>query len=351
MGSTINNLNTINNKVNEVFNLLDNLYTGLHGWIHVKTPWNPQLLQQYSTFDCNSYNNNLRDTSEDCLRDLINNCKIKTENVNNITDYLNCNSILNYIRIYLRNEIAIIRNNASHIFTYYQRQTPGEPEYNFLQKYYRLKEYNDYFNSLNCDSADAIYAPPIFCCNNIINCEFGECINIVQTCKQTINGETKISNATNCSVETCPTNEQKCVAGTPGAGIFNWICQKNKWVRLPPSPTPPAPPVPPASPAPPTAPTPTAFTPPTAPAPTPTPTAPAPAPTPTPAPAPTPTPTAPAPAPTPTSTTRSIPISVPTVRTLPPKTAPKTTTNYTMFIIVFVVLILLCAFSFFVVSK
>ena len=70
MGS-VNNFNTINNKINEVFDLLDYLYN-IHFHSRLKrNPWNPPLLQQNITFDCNSYNNSLRDTSEDCLRDLI----------------------------------------------------------------------------------------------------------------------------------------------------------------------------------------------------------------------------------------------------------------------------------------
>ena len=80
----------------------------------------------------------------------------------------------------------------------------------YVALYDKYIEYqNTLFRDVSCNSPDTTPAPPIFCCNNIINCDFGECINIVQTCKQTVNGETKISNATGCLVETCPINEQK----------------------------------------------------------------------------------------------------------------------------------------------
>ena len=239
----------------------------------------------------------------------------------------------------------------------------------------RISQYQKVINEISCPTLSVIPTPPINCCNNVLNCEYTECINIVQICKQTISGETEISNATQCLRSECPMNGQICLKDTPGAGPFNWICQNNKWVKKqpapPPSPAPAAPaaPTPPAAPVsappvpaptdpepiPPTTPEPIPSTapepiPPTAPEPIP-PTAPEPIPPTAPEPIP---PTAPiSPISEPTSSTptaptvRSIPSSVSTSRAQP----PKTTTNYTMFIVVFVVLILLCFFSFFVASK
>ena len=201
-----------------------------------------------------------------------------------------------------------------------------------------LPKYQKIFNDITCPALTLVPTPAINCCNNVLNCEYTECINIVQTCKQTISGETEISNATQCQRSECPMNRQLCLAGTPGAGPFNWICQNNKWVKKQPTPTPPTTPT-----APVTAPTaPTApVTAPTAPTPPAAPTAPTPPAAPT-------APTAPTPpaAPTP-PTAPTAPTSVPTSSVQ----SPKTTTNYTMFIIVFVVVIILCAFSFFVASK
>ena len=225
----------------------------------------------------------------------------------------------------------------------------------------RISQYQKVINEISCPTLSVIPTPPINCCNNVLNCEYTECINIVQICKQTISGETEISNATQCLRSECPMNGQICLKDTPGAGPFNWICQNNKWVKKqpapPPSPAPAAPaaPTPPAAPAAPTPPAaPAAPTPPAAPVsapPVPAPTDPEPIPPTAPEPIP---PTAPiSPISEPTSSTptaptvRSIPSSVSTSRAQP----PKTTTNYTMFIVVFVVLILLCFFSFFVASK
>ena len=411
MGSTYPNdtpeITTINNKINTIFS--SDIAQ------HVKTDWRlPNYIPTIPNI-CNNYNNRLRNTSESCLTALINNCEISTRNRNNVINYNNCSNLLTYVKSYFKSKDNQIKNAVDYygIWEDYDSwgchawctvadcDVSGHPPRGwnkrgddctrisgigqgscwagfgrqYIQKRKDCNLYNDNsrwqwnmnkesFNDITCPSPVITPAPPINCCNNILNCEFGECINIVQACKQTINGVTEISNAIQCQTSSCPLNEQKCLAGTPGAGIINWICQNNKWERVPkppPVPTPPTaptaptaptPPAPPTAPRPPTAPTPpaappAASTPPAAPRLT---TASTTASTPT-----TASTLTTAPAPTPTPTTRSIPISVPTVSTLPPKTAPKTapktTTNYTIFIIVFVVLILLCAFSFFVFSK
>jgi hypothetical protein len=186
----------------------------------------------------------------------------------------------------------------------------------------RIAQYQKVINEISCPTLSVIPAPPINCCNNVLNCEYAECINIVQICKQTISGETEISNATQCLTSSCPMNGQKCIKGTPGAPNFNWICQNNKWVRHNPQPQPqpqptPPPPQPQPTPPPPTPPPPTSPPPPTPPSSDPTPPPPTPPP-PTPPP-PSSDPTPPSSEPTPPSSEPTPPSSDPT----PPSSEPQ----------------------------
>ena len=71
--------------------------------------WNPPESKLNKPNICNTYNNSLRDTSEDCLRDLITNCEITTKNQNNVIDYQNCTSLLNYAKTYLTKIIGQVK--------------------------------------------------------------------------------------------------------------------------------------------------------------------------------------------------------------------------------------------------
>ena len=167
------------------------------------------------------------------------------------------------------------------------------PQFGTLKSLY--SKLNDVINpfitnvsNITCPNLPMVPTAPITCCNNTINClEFAECSNIVQMCVLGTNGETEISNAVECMLESCPLNGQKCIAGAEGAGGYNWVCQENKWIAAPAPPAPPPAPPPPAQSPPPPAPSPS----PTTPTPTPTPTTPSPTPTPVPIPSLTPVPT------------------------------------------------------------
>jgi hypothetical protein len=130
-----------------------------------------------------------------------------------------------------------------------------------------LTRHRTALNNVTCPALTLIPTPPINCCNNILNCDFASCIDIVQVCRQNVNGQAEIANATQCSQSRCPMNGQRCIAGTPGAGVFNWVCQNNQWTREPrppppPPPPPPAPAPPPTESAPPPPPQPTESAPP-----------------------------------------------------------------------------------------
>ena len=322
--------------------------------------WNPPSFTPNILNNCNIYNNELRNTNENCLKALINNCNISIENQNNVVNYNNCNSLLNYTKSLINSNVTKYQNWLNWAeqwgtWSYYggchgwKTLLPLPRPDNNCREYSRgqdscwdgfgkhqfrdklgncsdIDNVKNYLNStqvaksaldnITCPSIQMIPTPAINCCNNVLNCEFAECINIIQTCKQTINGETEISNATQCSTSKCPMNDQKCLAGTPGAGIFNWVCQNNTWKRLLPTAPTPQTPAPPAS------------------APT-TPTPPASMPT-------TPTPSIPiSKVPVPPSSTS---LKAPSPAYVSP---PKTTTNYTLFIVIFIIVIILLIASFY----
>ena len=327
----------------------------------IRPDWNPPRPTPNIPNTCNNINNQARNTNEDCLRQLINNCQIGTTNQNNTINHNNCNAILNYTREYIERVWTRIINQNTPILAELNRgNRPNNA--NIVTRNSnvtsRLRPIERNLRNLTCTAATTTPAPPVVCCNNIINCYMGDCINVVQLCKQTTNGEVSISNATQCSQSRCPINNQRCLAGVPGAGTFNWVCQNNQWTREPrPPPTPAPPPPPPPAPAPtPTTPAPT----PTTPAPTPTTPAPAPAPTPTtpapprPTPAPAPTPTTPAPprptpAPPPPRPTPAPPPPRPTTTPAPrfTPTQQNASTNNIFFIIASIVVMLLVASSFY----
>jgi hypothetical protein len=352
MSSNINNFDEINKKIQEALTLVDNIYSAAKslnelGVVFIKRKWRPQTLKPPYTYDCNTYNNELRDTSEECLKDLIKSCDIKNKNTTNINDYNNCIGLVNDIKIYLTTileDLKDLKKKCDRVgpsnfgFVVIDMTPPTVKTWApvFISTYQQITDSLKYFIDYKCNSADSIDSPPIFCCNNIINCEFGECINIVQTCIQTINGETKISNATDCSMTSCMIDKQECLAGTPGAGIFNWICQNKKWTKLSPSssPSPPAPP--PATP-----PAPPPATPPSTPPP--------------PAPSPLPAPPSATPPPSVPSTISKLPITSTLDSSSVPEYPASTETNsnapnYIIFVVI-IVLILLSMSSFFVISK
>ena len=372
--------------ITNINNIMRNYYNGTTDsrFYNPITNWNPPQFTPNIPNNCNIYNNELRNTNENCLRALINNCNISIENQNNVINYNNCTSLLNYTKSLVNSNITTHQNwlntynkfgewkcNDGACWAWNSISVPGNDyciEYSrgecgcplgFGRRMYKYKGSNcteigrvqnvlnstqvakSALDNISCPSIQMIPTPAINCCNNVLNCEFAECINIIQTCKQTINGETEISNATQCSTSKCPMNDQKCIAGTPGAGIFNWVCQNNTWKRSPPTATAPAPAPPPAT----SPPTPEPV--PISPVPTPAPISPVP---PTPAP-PTSTPISPTP---PTSTpTSSKP--VPSISSKPaPSISPTSfpsasqpTTNYTLFIIIFIIVIILFVASFY----
>jgi len=347
------------------------------------TDWNPPQFTPNIPNNCNIYNNELRNTNENCLKALINNCNISIENQNNVINYNNCSSLLNYTKSLVNGNITTHQNwlNTYNKFgewkcndgacwawnsisvpsndycTEYSRGQCGCP-LGFGKRMYKYKGSNctqigmvkdvlgktqvakNALDNISCPSIQMIPTPPINCCNNVLNCEFAECINIIQTCKQTINGETEISNATQCLTSKCPMNDQKCLAGTPGAGIFNWVCQNNQWKRMPPTATAPAPAPPPISSAPISPAPPESSTPITS-----TPISPVPTPAPVPISLVPPTPTS-----TPTSS-KSVPsISskpTPSISSTTFPSASQPTTNYTLFIIIFIIVIILFVASFY----
>jgi hypothetical protein len=355
-------------------NIMKTFYNNVQDpYFNPTTKWNPPTFTPNIKNNCNIYNNELRNTNENCLKALINNCNISIENQNNVINYNNCTSLLNYTKSLINGNVTTYQNfindgnrwsewycgGACYLWTH----IPRDPDTTCMQygdrgecgcgvfngaRYQReklvscdmLDTVGGYLNNatvaknaldnISCPSIQMIPTPPINCCNNVLNCEFAECINIIQTCKQTINGETEISNATQCLTSKCPMNDQKCLADTPGAGIFNWVCQNNEWKRMPPTATAPAPAPPPA----------------TSPPPTSTPISPVPT-------TPAPVPISPVP-PTPTSTPTSSK-SVPSISSKPtPSISPTSfpsasqpTTNYTLFIIIFIIVIILFAASFY----
>jgi hypothetical protein len=370
-------------------NIMKTFYNNVQDpYFNPTTKWNPPTFTSNIPNNCNIYNNELRNTNENCLKALINNCNISIENQNNVINYNNCTSLLNYTKSLINGNVTTYQNwlnwgNQWGAWLYYgschgwKSLLPLPQPTNTCREFSRgqddcwegfgkhafrdklgncddltkVKIYLDNatvaknaLDNISCPSIQMIPTPPINCCNNVLNCEFAECINIIQTCKQTINGETEISNATQCLTSKCPMNDQKCLADTPGAGIFNWVCQNNQWKRMPPTATAPAPVPPPAtSPPPVTSPPPTSA--PISPAPT-TPISPVPT-------TPAPVPISPAP-PTPTSTPTSSK-SVPSISSKPaPSISPTSfpsasqpTTNYTLFIIIFIIVIILFVASFY----
>jgi hypothetical protein len=371
-------ITNINNIIKTFYNNVQSPY-----W-NPTSNWNPPSFTPNISNNCNIYNNELRNTNENCLKALINNCNISIENQNNVVNYNNCNSLLNYTKSLVNSNVIKYQNWINDNDKWGPWSCYGSchgwaqltlPDQTQCREYSRgqcdcwvgfgkymsrdklancpdIDRIRGYFNNatvaktaldnITCPSIQMIPTPPINCCNNILNCEFAQCINIIQTCKQTINGETEISNATQCLTSKCPMNDQKCIAGTPGAGTFNWVCQNNKWVRQVPSPTPPISPPPPSttpqSPPPPSttppSPTPPSTTPPSPPPPSTTP----PSPT-TPS-----SPTIPS-SPPPTTTPSSPP--PPTTPSSPTPPPPKPTTNYTLYIIIFIIVIILLIASFY----
>lgn len=281
--------------------------------------YNPPSLTPLLVNNCNSYSNEISNTNQDCLMGLIEACDINIVNQNNNINYSNCINIQDYNKSYgleqetkIKNQLDWYMNNgyqswaASNVdCTYWNSETldgcttyciqdpsrtyplyppsPGatgtaqqgncstgwgdcwctSPNYSALNSwYYDLEVTQRYIKSIDnyiCDNPTQIPMAAIDCCNNKVTCpEFAECINIVQMCVLGANGESEISNAVQCMLESCPLNGQKCIAGAEGSEGYNWVCQENKWVSPPPSPPapPPAPPAPSPSPSPPLSPVP-----------------------------------------------------------------------------------------------
>jgi hypothetical protein len=405
----------INNEIQSIFG-------GSNVTPDMINDWNPPTHTPDIVNTCANFNNQAGNTNADCLRSLINNCQISTTNQNNVINQNNCNALLSYTRTFVNTWMdraqaivnrelndraplewewgrgcypwcSVVRCNTnppirngppdtdcvtfaatgqgcSAGFGAISRSRVRNCELmrNNRDLRTRLALVAQNLRNLSCTAAQITPAPPIVCCNNTLNCNFGDCINIIQLCKQTTNGETQISNATQCLQSRCPMNEQRCIAGTPGAGIFNWICQNNQWTRQPqppPQPPPPpppktTPPLPPTTPLPPATPLPPLTTP--LPPPTTSPLPPPPSstdPTPpkTPIPIQSPTSITPTQSPTsitpvqrPTSTTptQSPTSTTPTQRPrFTPPTQENTSINYTFFVVAFIVLILLFASSYF----
>lgn len=363
--ATTPTIGTINNNITNFYNELTGnsetyfyLYSGqILGGTQEQNyipEWSPPIFTPDRPNNCTQYNNELHNTNENCLRALINNCNIGIENQNNVTDYNNCSNLLGYAKTIVNSSATAINtwitNTSGWLpwrnggacnfweivpapqstvctkFQWAQTDCPlGQGRIEIESKRHceaimalealqiKINPIESSLNYTTCPLANTISTSPINCCNNTLNCEFAECINIIQSCQQTINGESEISNATDCTETHCTFNGQKCLAGTPGAGNFNWLCVNNEWTKPPPpSPPPPPPPPPPAS-TPPTPPasTPTPPTTPTPPASTPTPSTP---PTTPPVSTPTPTPSTPTPPTTPTP----VPSEPPTITQLLP---------------------------------
>jgi hypothetical protein len=259
----------------------------------IRRDWNPPAFATNIPNNCNSNDQRLRNTNQNCLRALIDNCNASITNQNNTINRNNCNALLNYTRAFVNTWVTRTGDIANREFNdrlplewewgrgcypwcsvvscsaANRGQHLGPPDTDCvrfaasgqgcsagfgaisrsrvrnceLMRNNRnwqtiLANYRQRLQNITCPALSLVPTPPINCCNNTLNCDFASCIDIVQVCKQTINGESEISNATQCIQSRCPLNGQRCIAGTPGAGTFNWICQNNQWTRVPTQPPP-----------------------------------------------------------------------------------------------------------------
>ena len=349
-----NTINIINENIQTMLN--DTLVPKF-----MKDEWKLPTILPLKVNNCTETANKMKDknTNRNCLLALVQTCNSSIMNQNNTIGVSNCDTLLNYTKDIVNrtyNKTLTDYNNSINdwngswefvwncyggctifkdcaegkghrgpdntICTRYDSGASGcSPGFYAIKKQNHnscqsmkdnyqwktiLPKYQKIFNDITCPTLTLVPTPAINCCNNVLNCEYAECINIIQTCKQTISGETEISNATQCQRSECPMNGQLCLAGTPGAGPFNWICQNNKWVKKQPAP-PPTAPTPPTAPMPPIAPTPS---------------------------------TAPALKP-PVAFVSSIPVKK------KPITQQSSSTNYTLYLILFIVLIFIFAFCYF----
>jgi hypothetical protein len=404
----------LQSEINGVIELINNnINTMLTSdvQIPIKEVWNPPSLEALTANNCADFENQIiikdknkkTNTNKNCLKALIQNCESSIINQNNITNISNCNTLLSYVKSAI--STAITNTDAKFILEDFKwndweaswgctswdltiwDNSPSPDDCNIYEKsrcgcgYLRgsickksrqncqlwrtlgklknieLPKYQQIFNQITCPTLTLIPTPAINCCNNILNCEYAECIDIIQTCRQNIDGSPGVVNATSCLQPDCKMNGQICLKGTPGAKNFNWICQNGKWVKeIPRPPLPPPPPPEPTPPPPPPEPTP----PPPPPEPTPPPPATTPLPPPPPPSAPEPTlETAPesttlsalepAPASTPVPIITRTKPQVKRKTITPQPSSSKNKTNYTLYLLSFIVLIFIFAFFYFVI--